>query len=373
MADFSRAEYSKNHKNSFVAALTTTRKYLEDLETEYTTVWEELEVLRKERAALIENAIKVLKDNNIKLGKQLCRCDNEELNIELEGALPKLGFKDLEEIKISIVKINMRYDKICELSKELIRISDELSKFRVREKDQDQEVVVNFKQAKKSKSEQLKEKVLPKDPVVDEEAEELEEVVSTKKAPTAVLIDFNEYLYKHKKQMDNTVNSTPVQATDTTVLDSIIEEEDLQVQIANVDHKSDLTEEVDDITKILEDVEEGLTLQADSLNINDDEAKTLAEEKDTEEFVVFKVEKDVTLDEIAKKVYDSADLWYELYKYGTNKGRIDRVAAEHKTTVENVCTKPGHLNGIELVFPVELVTYEPLEASVDKTEIRKAA
>ena len=370
MADFSRAEYSKNHKNSFVAALTTTRKYLEDLETEYTTIWDELEVLRKERAALIENAIKVLKDNNIKLGKQLCRCDNEELNIELEGALPKLGFKDLEEIKISIVKINMRYEKIAELSKDLIRISDELSKYRVREKDQDEEVVVNFKQAKKSKQERLKEKVLPQDESKKSEPEELEEVVRTKKAPTDVLIDLNEYLYKNKKQMVEDSSST-----EQRVMDSIIEEEDLQFPVSNVLENSDLTEQVEDITKILEDVEEGLSIGSDaSLEITSDEADTLSDEKETEEFVLFKVEKDVTLDEIAKKVYDSADLWYELYKYGTNKGRIDRIAAEHKTTVENVCTKPGHLNGIELVFPVELVTYEPLEKSESpKTDIRKAA
>lgn len=362
MADFSRAEYSKNHRASFDAAIVSTRKYLEDLEAEYNKYWEELETLRKERAALIENAIKVLKDNNVKLQKQLCRCNNEELNVELKRSLPHLGFKDLEEIQIAIVKINMRYDKIVELSTQLVRISNELAKFRTPEKDRDEEIVIDFKTAKKSRQEQIREKVNPKPEEVVKKAstEGLEEVVETHKAGDQTIISLNEYLDKNRKKMEESSKENQVMA-------SIIEEEDLQVPESELEI-SDLTGEVEDIIGILEDTEEGLT-ESDII-FGDDEVAVLSDEKESEEFVEFVIEKDVTLIDIASKVYDDGNLWEELYKYGSNRGKIDRVAAENKITVKNACTEPGYLNGIELIFPLELVTYEPLG---NKKETGKAA
>ena len=356
MADFSRAEYSKNHKGSFDAAIQATRDYLVNLENEYNKYWNELEALRKERAALIENAIKVLKDNNIKLGKQLCRCNNEELNIELKRALPHLGFSDLEEIQVGIVKINMRFDKITEISAHLVRISNELAKFRTPEKDKDDEVVINFQLAKKSRQDQIREKVVPKASEEKTREEGLEEVVEHHKAGDAAVTSLNKYLDENRKKMEPT-------SEETQILSSIIEENDLQATTDTKKKESDLTSEVDDITSILEDREK-------ELDIDEEEAVVLSEERPTEEFVEFTIEKDVTLVDIANGVYGPEASWRALYEYSTNRGKIDRVAAQHKLDVEKVCTEPGYLNGIELIFPLELVTYEPIN---DKKEVPKAA
>ena len=356
MADFSRAEYSKNHKSSFDAALLSTRNYLTELETAYNKYWTELEMLRKERAAIIENAIKVLKNNNIKLQKQLCRCNNEELNAELKRALPSLGFADLEEIQVGIVKINMRYDKIEELSKKLLEIVDELAKFRAPEKDQTEEVVINFQSVKKSKAAQMKEKVTPK----EEPQDEMEEVIDKHKASDATVISLNQYLDEHSKKMENEISQA-----DAQVMDSIIEEEDLATVAEQNVPDSDLTatineedglleENVEEITRILEDSEEELV-------ITEEDAEALSSEKESEEFVEFTIEKSVTLVDIAKSIYGKEEYWERLYEYGTNRGKINRLAAEYDTTVEAICTEPGYLNGIELIFPLELVTYEPLE------------
>lgn len=322
MADFSRAEYSKNHKASFDAAIISTRKYLEELETEYTNIWNELETLRKERAALIENAIKVLKDNNIKLGKQLCRCNNEELNVELEKSLGQLGFRDLEEIRVSIVKINMRYDKIQELSLGLIRISDELSKFRSPEKDHDEEVIIDFRAAKKSRQEKLKEKVM-----------------STKdETPEEVIVE------EEKVEEDTTKEKTK----EEHVMSTIIEESDLQTMLENTKLESDLTAEIDDLMEIFMDKEE-------TLSIKEETPEEIEEDK---QYIDALMEKDMTLSSVAGKVYENPEYWKELYKYGNNAGKINRRAAELGLTVEEVCTKKGKLEGLVISFPTELETYE---------------
>ena len=353
MLDFSKRETSENYKSSFDATLNNVRNDLTELEKQFNSVWNELETLRKERAALIESAIKILKSNNVKLNKQLCRCNNDELNIELESSLDKLGFKDLEEIKCSIVKINIRYEMIKKLQEKLISLSSQLSmmvsstygqtidaKQEVNGvRDYDDEVVVDFSKYKKTKKDKLKTAIYKED---------LETVVSVKKASPELITSLNDILDKKSKDIE-----LPEATNDTNELDSIIEE----VELGTFTYESDLDSSVQDIITTLEDSE-----------LTNEES---IEQTDEVMHMPFTIERNLTLKEIAERVYGYDYLWTEIYKYSTNEGIIDRIAAEHKISAEKVCTKPGYLNGVELLFPAELVITEatPIEEDTPKRRV----
>lgn len=357
MLDFSKRETSENYKTSFDATLSNVRIELTELENQFNTVWNELETLRKERAALIESAIKILKSNNVKLNKQLCRCNNDELNIELESSLDKLGFKDLEEIKCSIVKINIRYEMIKRLQEKLILLSGKLSMMTHATyaqalssstevngvRDYDDEVVVDFTKIKKAKKDKLKEKILPE--------ANLEEVVSVKKASPEIIASLNDAL----AERSNDVELPEVNKEHNSDIDSIIDESDL----GTITYESDLDSSVQDIITTLEDSE--LT----------NETQEKVEETDEIMHMPFTIERNLTLKEIAERVYGYDYLWTEIYKYSSNEGIIDRIAAEHKISAEKVCTKPGYLNGVELLFPAELVITEatPVEEDTPKRRV----
>lgn len=357
MLDFSKRETSENYKSSFDATLSNVRNELTELEKQFNTVWNELETLRKERAALIESAIKILKTNNVKLNKQLCRCNNDELNVELESSLNQLGFKDLEEIKCSIVKINIRYEMIKNLQDKLIELSAQLSMMASTTygktidttnqvngvRDYDDEVVVDFSKIKKSKKDKLKEKLTTE--------EELESVISVKEAPQELIDSLNSLLEERSKIVEI---PKVTDKKDVSPLDSIIEETDLGVG----NYESDLDSSVAEIITTLED----------------SELKNEVVEENVEEVMhmPFTIERNLTLKEIAERVYGYDYLWSEIYKYSTNEGIIDRIAAEHKISAEKVCTKPGYLNGVELLFPAELVITEATPVVEDAPKRRVA-
>ena len=137
----------------------------------------------------------------------------------------------------------MRYDKIQELSLGLIRISDELSKFRSPEKDHDEEVIIDFRAAKKSRQEKLKEKVM-----------------STKdETPEEVIVE------EEKVEEDTTKEKTK----EEHVMSTIIEESDLQTMLENTKLESDLTAEIDDLMEIFMDKEETLSIKEETPEENE--------------------------------------------------------------------------------------------------------
>ena len=98
MIDFSRAEVSKNHHASFMKTSNNIISFVEDLQSKYNSTREKLEIIRKEMAAIKEETIQLIKNNKIRLGKQLCRCDNKELNAELLNAINALEDDEKEKI-----------------------------------------------------------------------------------------------------------------------------------------------------------------------------------------------------------------------------------------------------------------------------------
>ena len=63
-----------------------------------------------------------------------------------------------------------------------------------------------------------------------------------------------------------------------------------------------------------------------------------------------------------KEVIDSRN------KYGSNKSKIDKRAREAHVSVSVAATNPGYLAGLELNFPVELVTYEEVPEDNYRTQ-----
>ena len=73
MQDFSRAEGSKNHRASFYKASNNIIDYIQYLQNKYRGLSERLEEARKERAAIIEETIQLLKNNKVKLRIQVLK------------------------------------------------------------------------------------------------------------------------------------------------------------------------------------------------------------------------------------------------------------------------------------------------------------
>ncbi len=144
MVDFSRAEGSKNHKNTFDKTAKTIMLYIQTLQDSYMKTWEQVEKYRKERAAIIENIIMLLKTLKIKTTKPLGRSSNDEINAELNSIIPNLDFKTREQLQCDLIKINNRFYEINRLSTELEDLMSEITAIRFPEKDNNEEVTIDL-------------------------------------------------------------------------------------------------------------------------------------------------------------------------------------------------------------------------------------
>lgn len=328
MQDFSRSEGSKNHRASFMKAANSIIEIIGQLQTEYNTLWEKLEVQRKERAAIIEETIMLLKNSKVKLNKQLGRCDNSEINNELLQTINSLPDDEKETIQINLVRINNRYDRICKLGKKLEKISNELARYRIMEADYEEEVEVVIPSKNKGQVE-----------------EELEEVVSRKEASKELVVSLDETL-ESRKRPDNSMKST------------LIEDDDLRyTREKDLFDTNELASIEDEISSIIETSEE-------EANVNEYIEEQMEEEK-SDEYVLFTINEVNTLKEIAKNVYQNEDNWKYIYAFGHNKGKIDRKAAQYDVDVEDIVSEPGYLKNVTLEFPTILVTQEEIAQTED--------
>lgn len=356
MVDFSRAEGSKNHKASFDKTCNTIIETIQQTQTSYHSTWSELEVLRKDRAAIIESTIQLLKNNKVKLTKQLGRCKNPEINEELLKVINELPFEIKEEIQCNLIKINNRYEKVAELGRRLEELSATLASYRVLEADYDEEVVIDLTSVTKKVS---NEELIAVD-------ESLEKVIEVKKASQELSDDLDRTLQMLRK---NEEPSEEVQS-EKDVMSSIINDDDITYSNDDVLYDTDVmatvSEEIEDISTI--------DSNTDELNIDmylNNTSNVFNEAED--EFILFTINDKLTLKEIANNVYGEEKFWKELYNYGTNKGKIDRKAAEFNLSVEEIVSASGYLENITLQFPVELVTIEEIPASEYEQSSRKLA
>ena len=193
--------------------------------------------------------------------------------------------------------------------------------------------------------------------IIDEnEGKELEQVVGIKQATPTLLANVNAMLEERQIK----VSSQP----DTSFIgveDDIIGDDDL------FGYDNDVSSGLDrDLMDVVEDDAPAFVQKEDESNIidylnyvdtmNTDDVVSFDNQDD--DSMPFTLDDKLTLDEIANNVYGDADLWKDLYKYGSNKAKIDKRAREAHVSVSVAATNPGYLAGLELNFPVELVTYE---------------
>lgn len=361
MIDFSRAEVSKNHHASFMKTSNNIISFVEGLQSKYNSIREKLEIIRKEMAAIKEETIQLIKNNKIRLGKQLCRCDNKELNAELLNAINALEDDEKEKIQINLIKINNRYDKIQVLGKELEEIAEKIAAYRVIEDDYEEEVVLTIPKKdkeKKSNTNEKKKEIEKKETLiekpqvkkVEQKDKELEKVINVHSAKEALLKDYEAKVGKTVGQ-----ESAPI---------SYEIEEDIQYFAATDLYNTNELASIQDEMDYLASVEESLNQES--------EISESKESADNDEYILFTIKDQVTLKEIAQNVYQSEENWRSLYNYGSNTNKIDRKSAEYGMSVEEIASTPGCLNNVTLQFPTLLITPEEIDITEHKTSRRAA-
>ncbi len=361
MIDFSRAEVSKNHHASFMKTSNNIISFVEGLQSKYNSIREKLEIIRKEMAAIKEETIQLIKNNKIRLGKQLCRCDNKELNAELLNAINALEDDEKEKIQINLIKINNRYDKIQVLGKELEEIAEKIAAYRVIEDDYEEEVVLTIPKKdkeKKSNTNEKKKEIEKKETLiekpqvkkVEQKDKELEKVINVHSAKEALLKDYEAKVGKTVSQ-----ESAPI---------SYEIEEDIQYFTATDLYNTNELASIQDEMDYLASVEESLNQES--------EISESKESTDNDEYILFTIKDQVTLKEIAQNVYQSEENWRSLYNYGSNTNKIDRKSAEYGMSVEEIASTPGCLNNVTLQFPTLLITPEEIDITEHKTSRRAA-
>lgn len=190
--------------------------------------------------------------------------------------------------------------------------------------------------------------------------EEFEQVVGIKQASPQLLASVNEML--DRRQIKDYTNPD---SSFIGIEDDIIGEDDLFTYDNDISSglsrdivgAIDEDDEVDFVRKSdYDDVIDYNKIVTDYYSNNSDEA--ISFENQDDDSMPFTLDDKLTLDEIANNVYGDSDLWKDLYKYGSNKSKIDKRAREAHVSVSVAATNPGYLAGLELNFPVELVTYE---------------
>ena len=216
--------------------------------------------------------------------------------------------------------------------------------------------------------------------IIDETVDEdVEQVVGIKQASPELLASVNAMLEERSVK-----DYTHQDGSFVNVEDDLINDDDLFLYDGDSEEKtinrydnsvsSGLTRDLMDFVEPEDDVEfvqkEDESNIIDYLNyvdqINDDDVVSFDNQDD--DSMPFTLDDKLTLDEIANNVYGDADLWKDLYKYGSNKSKIDKRAREAHVSVSVAATNPGYLAGLELNFPVELVTYEEVPEDNYRTQ-----
>jgi hypothetical protein len=193
--------------------------------------------------------------------------------------------------------------------------------------------------------------------IIDETIdEETEQVVGIKQASPELLANVNAMLEERAIKDYTYPDSSFIGVEDDIIGDDDLFTYDNDISSGLSRDLVDFVDTNDDVDFVQKEDESNII---DYLNyvdsMNNDEVSF---ENQDEDSMPFTLDDKLTLDEIANNVYGDADLWKDLYKYGSNKSKIDKRAREAHVSVSVAATNPGYLAGLELNFPVELITYE---------------
>lgn len=328
--DISKAAAAKNLQMTFTTYIENLRKLIDGLEEEFNKNYDKYNPYRKERAVLIEEVIKFLKDNKIKTKKPLGQCQNEELIAELLDIIPELPFSAQETVQIAIVRIDNRYKLIAEYYQKCIDIINY--------------VATNFKLPEMD----------TKDEVSFDSIADMEENMNKINSSEELVTEDN-----HLKESDD-IPEKP--ASDTTYMEK-------PKDIRPIDYEN--------VEKTSEDYEETFEDVFNNDNSEDDLSSDkiisifdhLAEgskientENELDESAKYKLNGTVSLEDVVKSVYGDVDFLYDFYEYGANKEIIDDLAAAYNVDPIDIMRDKEFIKDVELEFPTEL-----------KSQIKKAA
>lgn len=335
--DLCKAEPSRNFRNSRLAKYDRIIECVKKQREEFVSYHDQVEVVRKERAAIIESVVKRLKELDIKSNKPLGKYDNEGLIAELNRIIEEHPDINMEDIEIAIVKIRNRYRDIQNIAKKLKTYSRRIDNYPdeayepLKEDDYSDEVLITRNSFKTQE-------VLQK-----ESSKEEERVVEKHEASQGILESLANIINKHQSQ-ENNVFSDIEELFDSPEENSIIEDAEVEVSPIKSEKLEDHVTESDEISL-------------------------------TEEYASFTLNKNISLQYLVERVYEETDeeetedLWVGVYNYQDNHEKIDSIAEELGVSVDCVATTPGLLNGVTLKFPTDLVTYYKVEDQENQKKV----
>lgn len=357
VADFSKAEPSRKFRNEYLEKYDRIIACVMKQREGFVSDHDQVEIYRKDRASIIEDVVKMLKELEIKPSKPLGKFDHQGLINELTRLINENPDKDTEELEIAVIKIKNRYRDITNVSKRLETYARRIDNYPDEgyeanmEADYKDEMVIDLTAVKSRRlQETQKEKIenIIEFPSYDEvrlvetQPENLERVVETHDASQEILDSLAEIINGNREK--------PIELDE-------IELADLDVPIASTYESEDY---VGEIATLAEELKADLN-NLDETNI----ISFLSGSEEQEDYATFTISNNISLQDLVKHVYEENDdqdydseLWTSVYNFSTNKKVIDEVADRLEASVEEVVKTPGMLNGITLRFPTELVTYE---------------
>lgn len=332
--DLCKAEPSRNFRNSRLAKYDRIIECVKKQREEFVSYHDQVEVVRKERAAIIEGVVKRLKELDIKSLKPLGKYDNEGLIAELNRIIEEHPDINTEDIEIAIVRIRNRYRDIENISKKLKTYSRRIDNYPdeayepLMEDDYNDEIVITRDSFKTQE-------VIEKD-TKDEIMEDDNKVVETHEASQGILDSLANIIDFHRtesKSNNNNVFSDIEELFDNP--ETYNEPKEVEIEVTPIDSVEEETE-------------------SNEVSL-------------TEEYASFTLNKNISLQYLVERVYEETDeestedLWIGVYNYSNNHEQIDAIADELGVSVDCVATTPGLLNGVTLKFPTDLVTYHKVE------------
>ena len=320
MENFSKFSVANNHKKSFDSEIREARAYLDRLDNDYSIKYQRVNKLSNDKKRYVDSLEEKFKKYNLKYKQPLVANDNEDirryaddLQGELAISLASLDESKKDQVLEDSLEISSEAAKIINLTnyinmeaKALLELEHELSTLRVPEKDSKEEVIIDFKSLKKTKT----------NDEVTEDIKEEKESFPLELPEVQMVEEIPADIFK----------------TETTNPDDI-DEQSIQQYFSN---KFDETPDV----KVANGDE-------DEVESNDNEDEVTVELKGDSSFV-----------DLVEKVYGDASYWKYVYNYNdNNKGVVDRVAAFEAISVEDAVYKRGIWNDVMITFPTELVTF----------------
>lgn len=363
MVDLSKTEPSREFRNTYVAKYDRIIECINRQKAEFLSYYEQCEVIRKKRDAIIEgDLVKLLKSLDIKPSKPLGKFNNAGLIQELKRLINENPDKNTEEIEIAIIEIKKRYREIAKIARKMETYAQRIDNYPDEgyeanmEADYNDEVVIDISAIKRKNN-------------IDKQQNdnvELEEVTGVHAASEETLQSLSNILDNYfgiSKEISLEQNSD-----DDLDYDSIFmgTDEEYSEEELDIPQERKVEENEEEVSSVDLDAEENR--DADVISI---ESYLNKEEVD---YASFTINNDISFCDLVRHVYEEdssedydSELWESVYNFSSNKDIIDKIAEDRGISIEDVVSTPGILKNVTLRFPTELTIYEQVSEGKTRT------